>query len=268
MAQSRVDLYDSHYAKLEAAVYAAIRQDVYGENVGQTGWITMADARGFFEDMALAPGRRGLDVACGSGGLTRAMVQETGATAIGVDINPFAIEAATRHATESDLGDSVEFRVVDAGSDLPFEAEAFDAVLCNDAINHIPDRPHLFRDWMRVLRPGGRVLFTDPIIVTGQLTKEEIETRSSIGYFLFTPVGVNERLLEAAGFTVLDVKDMTEEVATIAGRWHQARAERRQAVVALEGEEEFAGLQRFFQIVTRLAGERRLSRFRFLAEKR
>ena len=217
---SRVDLYDSHYAKLEADVYTAIRQDVYGDNVGQTGWITVAGARQFFIDMALAPGKRGLDVACGSGGLTRAMVQETGATAVGVDINPFAIEAATRHAVEGEFGSTVEFRVVDAGSDLPFEAEAFDAVLCNDAINHIPDREHLFQDWMRVLRPGGRVLFTDPIIVTGQLTKEEIETRSSIGYFLFTPVGTNEQLLESAGFSVLACPPVPWSISVVCNPLH------------------------------------------------
>ncbi len=268
MTMPRVNLYDSHYAKLEANVYAEIRRDVYGENVGQTGWITMSDARKFFTDMALSTGKTGLDVACGSGGLTRAMVRETDARAIGVDINPFAIEAATRHAAEEGLEDDVEFQVVDAGVDLPFEANSFDAVLCNDAINHIPDRQHLFNDWFRVLRPGGRVLFTDPIVVTGQLTKEEIEARSSIGYFLFTPVGINERLLETAGFGVLDTVDMTAEVVAIAGKWHEARAQRRDAVVALEGADGFEGLQGFFAMVTRLARERRLSRFRFLAEKR
>ena len=152
---TRVNLYDSHYARLEADVYAAIRADVYDEDLGQTGWITLADARQFFSELELAPGKRALDVACGSGGLTRAMHIEAGAEAVGVDINPFAIEAATRHASEAGLSDRVAYQVVDAGEDLPFESRTFDAILCNDAINHIPDRHHLFSDWHRVLRRTG-----------------------------------------------------------------------------------------------------------------
>src|SRR6266480_5021946 len=78
---------------------------------------------------------------------------------------------------------------LDAGSCLPFRTESFDAVFSNDSINHLPDRSAVLHDWHRLLRPGGRVLFTDPIVVTGQLSNEEIRTRSSIGFFLFTPVG-------------------------------------------------------------------------------
>lgn len=264
---TRVNLYDSHYAQLQADVYARIRSSVYGDEVGQTGWITLDQARACFEKLRVGPDRDVLDVACGSGGLTRLMARETGCRAAGVDINPFAIEAATRQADAEDVGSRVTFRVVDAGDDLPFDDGSFDAVFCNDAINHIPDRSHLFADWHRVLRPGGRVLFTDPIVVTGQLTKEEIEARSSIGYFLFTPAGCNEKLLEAAGFSVLEAEDVTAEVERIASRWHDARERHRDEVIALEGRDEFQGLQRFFAIVTRLAGERRLSRYRYLAAK-
>jgi hypothetical protein len=64
-------------------------------------------------------------------------------------------------------------------------------------------------------RPGGRALFTDPCVVTGQLTNEELRVRSSIGFFLFTPLGHNERLLAEAGFVVREVRDVTEGAASI-----------------------------------------------------
>ena len=119
-----------------------------------------------------------------------------------------------------------------------------------------------------MLRPGGRVLFTDPIVVTGQLSNEEMRVRSSIGFFLFTPPGHNERLLEQAGFTVRKVRDVTDAVASVSRRWHDARANRRERLTAVEGNEGFDGLQRFLAAVHVLSSERRLSRQMYLADKR
>lgn len=150
---------------------------------------------------------------------------------------------------------------------MPFPDESFDVVFCNDSINHLPGRMEVLRDWHRVLRPGGRVLFTDPIVVTGQLTNEEIRARSAIGFFLFTPLGCNERLLAESGFVVRDVRDLTGAVASVSRRWRDARDKRREALVRLEGEQGFEGLQRFLDAVYTLAGERRLSRIMYLAAK-
>jgi SAM-dependent methyltransferase len=262
-----VDLYDSHYSRMAADLQVAVRRETYDEDLGQASWITMAEAREFFRALDLAAGREVLEVACGSGGITCRMALETGATCIGVDINPHGIDAASRRAREGELSARVSFRVADAGRPLPFPAASFDAVFCNDSINHLPDRLNVLRDWHRVLRSGGRVLFTDPIVVTGQLSNEEIRVRSSIGFFLFTPAGCNERLLAESGFAVREVRDVTEPVAIVSARWREARTKRRDALLRVEGEESYEGLQRFLAAVHVLASERRLSRFMYLATK-
>jgi len=151
--------------------------------------------------------------------------------------------------------------------DLPFADGRFDAVVSNDAMCHIRDRATVLRDWFRVLRPGGRVLFTDAMVITGTVSHEEIATRSSIGYYLFVPPGENERLLAAAGFAVLSVEDVTQNAADVARRWHDARARQRDALVTREGEANFDGLQRFLLCVHTLSVEHRLSRYAYLAEK-
>jgi SAM-dependent methyltransferase len=209
-----------------------------------------------------------LEVACGSGGITCRMALETGAACVGVDINARGIEAARTMAREQNLSSQVSFQVVDAGQRLPFPDESFDAAFCNDSINHLPGRLNVLRDWHRVLRPRGRLLFTDPIVVTGQLTNEEIRVRSSIGFFLFTPVGHNERLLTDSGFVVHEVRDVTGAVASVSRKWRDAREKRRDALVDLEGQESFESLQRFLDAVHTLASERRLSRYMYLASKR
>jgi ubiquinone/menaquinone biosynthesis C-methylase UbiE len=262
------NLYDGHYGQLAADPQREVRRETYDEDLGQASWITLAEAREWFRLLGLRPGRTALEVACGSGGVTCRMAVETGASCVGVDINERGIEAAQARAREQDLTSRVAFRCVDAGRRLPLSDETFDAVFCNDSINHLPSRSEVLRDWHRVLRPGGRVLFTDPIVVTGQLTNDEIRQRSSIGFFLFTPVGHNERLLEQSGFAVLQVRDVTEAVASVSERWHGARERRREALVGLEGAEAFESLQKFLEAVHTLAKERRLSRFMYLASKR
>ena len=154
-----------------------------------------------------------------------------------------------------------------ASQPLPFVGECFDAIVSNDAMCHIAHRAAVLRDWHRILRPGGRALFTDAMVVTGPVSHEEIATRSSIGFYIFVPPGTNEALLRDAGFVVRAVEDVTAAAAAVASRWHDARARHRGALVAREGEANFQGLQRFLQCVHALSVERRLSRYAYLAEK-
>ena len=57
------------------------------------------------------------------------------------------------------------------------------------AMCHIANRLEVLGEWHRVLRPGGRMLFTDAMIVTGLVSQEELAVRSSIGWYLFVPPG-------------------------------------------------------------------------------
>jgi len=262
-----VDLYDTHYSHLAAIAQTEVRRDTYDEDLGQSSWITLAEAREWFRLLRLDARSRVLEVGCGSGGITRRLARETGASAVGVDINAHGIGAAAAAAANEGVSSRVSFQVIDAGTRLPFAEASFDAIFCNDAINHLPGRAELFVDWHRVLKPDGRLLFTDPIVVTGPVTSEEIRVRSSIGFYLFLPAGGNERLLERAGFVVEHVRDVTDAEATVSARWRDARARRREALAAIEGQEAFDALQRFLGAVCTLSRERRLSRFAYLAHK-
>jgi len=110
-----------------------------------------------------------------------------------------------------------------------------------------------------------------PLIVGGVVSHLELATRSSIGPYFFSPAGENERLLTAAGFSILSVTDTSSQAATIAKRWHDARERRRDQLIALENTPEdpdrFDGLQRFLACVHTLTSERRLLRHLYLAQK-
>jgi SAM-dependent methyltransferase len=262
-----VDLYDSHYTQVEAQVYRAIRAEAFGEDLGQTSWITAAECDEFCRWLGLTGGQHVLEIACGSGGVSLRMAQRFGVSVVGVDINPAAVSAAHDRATQYGLQDQADFRVTDAATTLPFADQSFDVVFCNDAINHLPDRQRVLAEWHRVLKPGGRCLYTDPIVVTGSLSNAEIAARSSIGFFLFTPVGGNEAFLRHAGFRVVLTADVTGSVAHTSKRWHDGRATRRAQLLQFEGEQKFGELQAFLAVVHQLSSERRLSRFAYMAEK-
>ena len=115
----------------------------------------------------------------------------------------------------------------DVAKPLPFANESFDAVFSNDVLCHVPGRSACSRrNLAAVLKTGvGQMLFSDALIIGGVMSHEEIAARSSIGYYLFSPPGENERLLLEAGFTGLKVVDTTEHAALIAARWHQGSGE-------------------------------------------
>lgn len=266
--RAEVDHYGSQYGNFRKAVVQAVRHEAFGEDYGQNGWQTADELERFIEGLALGPESNLLDIACGSGGPSLRIAEKSGASVVGIDIHQEAISTAEAAARELGLASRATFRQADGSRELPFDAGTFDGALCIDAINHLPDRASVLAEWSRVLKPGGRLLYTDPIVVTGWLSDEEMRIRSSIGFFLFVPSGVNERLLDEAGFEILAVEDRTENMASMSDRWREARERHAADLRKIEGDEAFEGQQTFFETASRLAAERRLSRYLFLGEKR
>jgi SAM-dependent methyltransferase len=264
----KVDLFDSTYSHFEAEVLARIRQKTFEEDFGQNSWTTADEYRRWAQWLDLRETSNVLEVASGSGGPAIFLAKLCGGRVTGIDINAHGVAAAIERAQVHGLAARVAFEKVDAGVTLPFPDLSFDAILCIDSANHFADRLGVLKEWHRVLKPGGNALFTDPVVVTGLVSNEELAARSSIGYFLFAPPGVNERLIEEAGFEIVRQEDVTENAALVSKRWYEARAEDYEALVKIEGEERYVNLQDFFSTVHRLTKERRLSRFVYMAQKR
>ena len=262
-----VDLYDNVYGDFGSRAEAAVRHDAFGEDIGQSSWLTAAEWLRFADQVQVREHSHVLEVGSGSGGPAVYLASARGCRVTGVDINEHGVRNGERLAATQGVADRVTFQTVDASQPLPFPAGNFDAILSNDAMCHISNRLEVLGDWHRVLRPKGRILFSDAMIITGLVSQEELAVRSSIGYYLFLPPGENERLIARAGFTLLASEDVTAAAEVIAQRWHDARGRHRRELLEREGKANFDGLQRFLDCVHRLSAERRLSRYAYLAEK-
>jgi SAM-dependent methyltransferase len=261
------DFYGPQYARFDSELAAELRREVYGEDIGQQGWRTAAEQAEIADLLRPGPDSHILDVACGAGGPSLALVEGTGCRLTGLDAEAAGIAHAQAQASTRGLAGRATFAVLDCGGRLPFEDGTSDAVLCVDAINHLPDRFATLAEWARLLRPGGRLLFSDPAVLTGAVTKSALDIRAATGFFLFVPPGLNEKAIEAADLTLLRCEDRTAATAEIAARWHAARLRRAAVLRREEGAEWFEQRQRFLAISAELAASRRLSRFLYLAEK-
>lgn len=265
--KERVDLYGM-YSRFTDPVSDAIRKETFGTDIGQNSWLTVDEYERWLPSLELAADDHILEIASGSGGPALYLARATGCRVTGIDADEGGVATAMQMAAKMGDVERVQFRVANATAALPFANDSFDGLVCIDAMNHFPDRLAVLREWHRVLRVGRRALFTDPVVITGPVTNDELALRSSIGVFLFVPSGLNERLIEQAGFRLIRQEDVTDNAALVAGRWHRARQAHKDDLLRIEGEKRFEGLQRFFETVHLLSSQRRLSRIAYVAEKR
>jgi SAM-dependent methyltransferase len=94
-----------------------------------------------------------LDIGCGTGEFLVALLKSGSWQAIGIDINPYAVQTASRRGLDVRLGDL---------SDLEFPAKSFDAVTIWEAIEHLPNPMQTIEDIGRLLRPGGYLFLSTP----------------------------------------------------------------------------------------------------------
>lgn len=111
--------------------------------------------------LALQPGERILELACGNGVMSRRLAQ-LGAHVLATDYSPTFIERARARSAEATYADRLEYRVVDATDEpalLALGKGQFAAVVCNMAIMDLATIEPLFAATRRLLAPGGRFVF-------------------------------------------------------------------------------------------------------------
>ena len=192
------------------AVLASM-QSLYGRGFLSPGGA--AEVFDIVEGLAI-DGREVLDLGCGIGGASLVLAGELGAARVhGIDIEPASLKQAAGLIADAGLSERVTLEPVAPGP-LPLPDAAFDVVFTKDVICHVPDKPALFAEVHRVLRPGGVFASGDWIrgdgpAADGSTAFEDWRARLARGglVFHFEPLAVYQAALSAAGFASVEVRD-------------------------------------------------------------
>ncbi|MCX4966352.1 methyltransferase domain-containing protein [Streptomyces sp. NBC_00654] len=164
--------------------------------------------------LAGAPGRRLLDVGCGTGRPALRIARATGVRVSGVSVSAEDIDLARTRAAAAGLADRVEFRYADACA-LPFEAASFDGAWAIESMMHIPDRTAALTEIARTLRPGSPLVVTDVLLrspVTGEAAETVRRTGQAFGSPGFPEPAELRTALARADMEVVEFNDIGEHV--------------------------------------------------------
>ena len=112
------------------------------------------------DDAQIKPGQKVLDVATGTGIVALAIAQAVGSEdrVSAIDLAEKMLDQAQLNLNQAGLS-NVEFHLMD-GEALEFESDSFDIITCSYGLFFMPDMAAALRSWHRVLKPGGKVIFT------------------------------------------------------------------------------------------------------------
>jgi SAM-dependent methyltransferase len=158
------------------AVYAGAEGDLWelvmGEQIhigGLSSSIELADRA------SIAEGSRGVDLCCCNGAGMRFLVRfRNVAHMTGVDATERIVERGRTRTAEEDLSDSVEFVLGDA-TDTGLPDADVDFVWGEDAWCYVEDKAKLIAEATRIVRPGGKIAFTDWVLGPDQISDEDAE---------------------------------------------------------------------------------------------
>jgi SAM-dependent methyltransferase len=199
------------YAVIAAALQKA-GKDLRTLKVEDLSAVDHFHARGFPATVELAdalpvqPQHHLVDIGCGIGGPARYMAQRFQCRVSGIDITPPYVEAANKLTALVGLQEQVRIELGD-GHRLPFADAQFDGGYCQHVTMNVSDRPKFYAEAFRVLKPGAFFALTEHGLgPTGDPHHPVPWSNDGGGEYLVRPAETRE-LLQAAGFTVVEVQD-------------------------------------------------------------
>lgn len=170
-------------------------------------------AEDLMEVAHLRPGERVLDVGCGTGVVTRLALERVGigGAVAGLDVNPGMLAVAR---SQTPPGASVDWYEASAEA-MPLADAGVDVVLCQMALQFIPNKLAGLREMRRVLDRGGRAIVTVPgpipplfAIMSDELSRHLGPEAASFGNLVFSMHDADElgELMHSAGFRQVDVQ--------------------------------------------------------------
>lgn len=157
--QREAQIHDQMYAAQRAGDLGVMRpvdwERFDGAPEGMNAYVTSVQWLGDVR------GRRVLDFGCGNGWLS-IILAKRGAIVDAFDLSSEAVRTATLRAQANAVGDRCTFRVGSA-YEVPYGDGEYDLVIGQSILHHVSEKDTVARELARVLRPGGRAVFMEPL---------------------------------------------------------------------------------------------------------
>jgi SAM-dependent methyltransferase len=231
--------YDAVYAALpkSATLLRIWREHAlipdYPEGFEPISFVDGAELRRMAEELRLVKGDALVDLACGLAGPSLWIARERGASLTGVDLSPVAVAQAAERARTLGLEGRARFMAGSFAEAGLADASA-DGCMSIDALQYAPDKRAAFAEMARILRPGGRLVFT-----AFELDGERCAQMPVLGE---DPVSDYRPQLEVTGFEVT-VYEQTRDWHGRLTRTYEALIAAGPAVSAEMGQEAWGALQ-------------------------
>ncbi|GAA4196879.1 27-O-demethylrifamycin SV methyltransferase [Streptosporangium oxazolinicum] len=188
------------------------------------------------DTLGLRSGERLLDAGCGPGETGVFLARRYGARVTGITLSAYEIERANERAASNGMEELARFQYGDY-MELPFPDGSFDAVLALESLQNAPDPVRVFAEFFRVLRPGGRIAFSDFSLESSAEPKRLATFMSALK---LPRLPTLREWLEYAGDAGFEVEEYTQCGPRVFGRrskYVKAAMSRRQELLAKFGEE-------------------------------
>jgi ubiquinone/menaquinone biosynthesis C-methylase UbiE len=186
-----------------------------------------------------------LDVCCGMGGPARWLAAKAGCRVTGVDMTASRVRGATELTAAARLTERVRFVVGNALA-LPFADASFTLAIAQEAFAHVPHKPQLVAELARVLRPGGRLVFSDILSHAPLAADDAARLYEGMRFSEIATVAAYTQWLQQQGLQVVEVVDLTDEWTRILVERHAMYRSLREQTVARLGLEHFERYDRAY----------------------
>jgi ubiquinone/menaquinone biosynthesis C-methylase UbiE len=216
--RSAIDFYERHPISCEI-ILAKLRssrghldglspEDLFPHDQDHYGSLAANDALASLGRMTR--GTRVVDFCAGLGGPSRYLAHRYGADVTGIELTPARVKGAEELTRRVGLQDRVRLIEGDV-MQVPLADGSVDVVISQEALLHVPDKPRALAEAYRILKPGGRIVFTDWI---AHRSLDEADTAlmwQGMAVRTLYSLPVYARLIGEAGFAVMSVEDLTKE---------------------------------------------------------
>src|SRR4051812_39880670 len=214
----------------------------------------------------ISHGSRVADFCAGLGGTVRYLAHKYGADVTGIELTPARASGAqelTRRVGLQGTARIVEGNVME----VPLPDASVDAVVSQEAFCHVPDVKRAVAEAFRILRPGGRVAFTD-WIANQPLTAADAQLMwQGMAIQPLRSIPEYRSLVESVGLSVISSTDLTEEWGPILKQrlamYQRLREEARQAGTPMGHDAFHESYIRFVELIQ----ERKMGGVRIVAAK-